>query len=313
MLGRRHLRAKVMQAMYAYECSRGDMLVIEKNMFNGIDKIFDLYIYSINFLLEIRNLANTKLEVRKNKKLASEEDLNPNRRFVDNPILEFLSKNPQISEYTSKNSQLTWDETDEYVKQMYNAILDIDEYHRYMTKEKVSFEDHRRIILRIFKYIIAPNEKISEWYEDQEITWFDDYQVSNTMVYRTIERISKEDKEFFKVYKVFKDEEDKEFTRKLFRSAVQEKSKIGKIIAEKAKNWDVDRIARIDYIILELALTELLEFPNIPPKVTLNEYIELAKEYSTPKSRVFVNGILDNTLKDFSEKQKLVKSGRGLL
>ncbi len=313
MLGRRHLRAKVMQAMYAYECSGEDMLVIEKNMFNGIDKIFDLYVYSINFLLEVRNLSNTKLEVRKKKRLASEEDLNPNRRFVENPILEYLSKNPKISEYTAKNSQLTWDETDEYVKKTYAAILDIDEYHRYMTKENVSFEDHRRILLRIFKYIIAPNEKVGEWYEDQEITWYDDYQVANTMVYRTLERISKEDKEHFKVYKVFKDEEDKDFTKRLYRKAVQEKAKVSKIIAEKAKNWDVDRIAKIDYIILELALTELLEFPNIPPKVTLNEYIELAKDYSTPKSRVFVNGILDNTLKEFSQKQKLVKSGRGLL
>ncbi len=313
MLGRRHLRAKVMQAIYAYECSGDDVLVIEKNMFTGIDKIFDLYVYSINFLLEIRALANTKLEARKKRKLASKEDLNPNRRFVDNPILEFLSKNPQISDYTSKNSQLTWDETDEYIKKAYAAILDIDEYHRYMTKEKVSFEDHKRIILRIFKYVIAPNEKIGEWYEDQEITWFDDYQVANTMVYRTIERITEEDKEHFKVYKVFKDEEDKEFTRKLFRTTIDKKKKTGKIIAEKAKNWDIDRIAKIDYIILELALIELLEFPNIPPKVTLNEYIELAKEYSTPKSRVFVNGILDNTLKEFSQEQKLVKSGRGLL
>ncbi|MFV0237273.1 MAG: transcription antitermination factor NusB [Flavobacteriales bacterium] len=313
MLGRRHLRAKVMQAMYAYECSSEDMLVVEKNMFNGIDKIFDLYVYSVNFLLEIRNLANTKLEIRKKKKLASEEDLNPNKRFVDNPILEYLSKNPQFNEFTSKNSQLTWDETDEYVKKMYASILDIDEYHRYMTKEKVSFEDHKRIILRIFKYIIAPNEKIGEWYEDQEITWFDDYQIANTMVYKTIERISEEDKAFFKVYKVFKDEEDKEFTKKLFRTTVQEKEKTRKIIAEKAKNWDVSRIAKIDYIILEMALTELLEFPNIPPKVTLNEYIELAKEYSTPKSRVFINGILDSTLKELSEQQKLIKSGRGLL
>ncbi len=313
MLGRRHLRAKVMQAIYAYECSGDDVLVIEKNMFTGINKIFDLYVYSINFLLEIRALADTKLEARKKRKLASKEDLNPNRRFVDNPILEGLSKNPQISDYTLKNSQLTWDETDEYIKKAYAAILDIDEYHRYMTKEKVSFEEHKRIILRIFKYVIASNEKIGEWYEDQEITWFDDYQVANTMVYRTIERITEEDKEHFKVYKVFKDEEDKEFTKKLFRTTIDKKEKTGKIIAEKAKNWDIDRIAKIDYIILELALIELLEFPNIPPKVTLNEYIELAKEYSTPKSRIFVNGILDNTLKEFSQEQKLIKSGRGLL
>ncbi|MFV0530871.1 MAG: transcription antitermination factor NusB [Flavobacteriales bacterium] len=313
MLGRRHLRSKVMQAMYAYECSGEDMLVVEKNMFSGIEKIFDLYVYSINFLLEVRNLADTKLEIRKKRRLASEEDLNPNKRFVNNPVLEYLSKNPQINEYTSKNSQLTWDETDEYVKQIYTAILDTDEYHRYMTKEKVSFEDHKRIILRIFKYTIAPNEKIGEWYEDQEITWFDDYQISNTMVYRTLEHITEQEKEHFKVYKVFKDEEDEEFTKKLFRTTIHEKQRTGKIIAEKAKNWDIDRIAKVDYIILKLALTELLEFPNIPPKVTLNEYIELAKEYSTPKSRIFVNGILDSTLKEFSEKQKLIKSGRGLL
>ncbi len=313
MLGRRHLRAKVMQSMYAYECSGEDVLTIEKNMFTGIGKIFDLYVYSINFLLEIRNLAETKIEVRKKRNFVKAEDLNPNMRFVENPILSYLANNPKISEYLAKNSQLNWDQTDEYVKQVYTEIIDLDEYNRYMTKEDVSFEDHRRILLRIFKYIIAPNKKIGEWYEDQEITWFDDYQVANTMLYRTIEKISEEEKQDFKVYSVFKDEEDEKFTRKLFRTAIQEKNKTSKIIAAKAKNWDADRIAKIDYIILELALTELLDFPNIPPKVTLNEYIELSKEYSTPKSRVFINGILDNTLKDLEENQKLVKSGRGLL
>ena len=307
MLGRRHLRAKVMQAMYAFESANDSVLVAEKNMFAGIDKIFDLYVYSINFLLEIRNLAMNKLEIRKQRHLATKEDLNPNRRFVDNPVFEYLNNNPKLNKYTSVNKQLTWDETDVYVKQMYKMIVDSEAYNQYMEKASVSFEDHKGIVLYIFKYIIAPNEKIGEWYEDLELTWYDDYHISNTMVYKTIENMHEEYRENMKIYKVYKNIEDKEFAQKLFQTAIKEREKIDKIIAEKAKNWDVTRIARVDLVILELALTELFEFPTIPSKVTLNEYIELAKEYSTLKSRIFVNGILDGLLKELIKEHKLVK------
>lgn len=307
MLGRRHLRAKVMQAIYAFESANDSASVVEKNMFAGIDKIFDLYIYSINFLIEIKNLAATKLEIRKQRHLATKEDLNPNRRFVDNPIFEYLNNNPKINKYTAVNKQLTWHETDEYIKQIYKMIINSGAYHQYMGKDKVSFDDHKEFVLHIFKYIIAPNEKIAEWYEDRELTWYDDYQVSNTMVYKTIENMREEDRENIKIYKVYKDEEDKEFTQKLFRTAIKEQKKIDEIIDAKAKNWDIARIARVDLVILKLALTELLSFPTIPLKVTLNEYIELAKEYSTHKSRIFVNGILDGFLKELIKERKFVK------
>jgi len=307
MLGRRHLRAKVMQAIYAFESANDSASVVEKNMLTGIDKIFDLYIYSINFLIEIRNLAANKLEIRRQRHLATKEDLNPNRRFVDNPVFEYLNNNPKLNKYTAINKQLTWDETDEYVKQMYKMIINSDTYNQYMAKDKASFDDHKEFVLHIFKYIIAPDEKIGEWYEDRELTWYDDYQVSNTMVYKTIENMREEDRENIKIYKVYKDEEDKEFTQKLFRTAIKEQKKIDEIIDAKAKNWDIARIARVDLVILKLALTELLSFPTIPLKVTLNEYIELAKEYSTHKSRIFVNGILDGFLKELIKERKFVK------
>ncbi len=307
MLGRRHLRSKVMQAIYAFESANDSVSVVEKNMFAGIDKIFDLYIYSINFLIEIRNLAETKLEIRGKRHLATKEDLNPNRRFVDNPVFEYLNNNPKLNKYTAANKQLTWHETDEYVKQMYKMIINSDTYNQYMVKDNASFDEHKEFVLHIFKYIIAPNEKIAEWYEDLELTWYDDYQVSNTMVYKTIENMREENQENIKIYKVYKDEEDKEFTQKLFRTAIKERKKINEIIDAKAKNWDIARIARVDLVILKLALTELRSFPTIPLKVTLNEYIELAKEYSTHKSRIFVNGILYGFLKELAKERKFVK------
>ena len=313
MLGRRHLRAKVMQALYAYYCTEENMLAAEKNMFTGIDKIFDLYVYTLHSLVEVRNLAASRIEIRKKKNLASTADLNPNTRFVDNPVIDYLSKNLQFRDYLDKNKQLAWSENDSYIIHLYDIIEKSNTYRKYMEKPEVDFEDHKRFVLDIFKKHIAPNEKMVDWYEGLEISWYDDYHIANSMAYKTLDNITEEKGSEFRLYTVYKDDEDREFTKELFRKAIKNHEKNQEFIAEKAQNWDLERIAKIDLIILELALTELLYFPNIPPRVTLNEYIEVAKDYSTPNSRVFINGILDNTLKEFEKDKKLVKSGRGLM
>jgi N utilization substance protein B len=185
-------------------------------------------------------------------------------------------------------------------------------YIDYMSKSQSTFDEDKYFIADLFTEVIAPNDKLYEYLEDYRLTWLDDVPLVNTMILKQIKQV-KEAQEEFKVTKLYKDEDDKDYAKNLFRKTVLNEVELSKQYIDKTPNWDTDRIAEIDTIILKMAICEFLKFPSIPVKVTINEYLEIAKEYSTPKSSIFINGILDNLIKDLKNENKLVKTGRGLL
>lgn len=300
MLGRRQLREKAMQAIYAWKTSgeESDQRTIEKNMLKGVDEIYDLYIYLLNFIYFQKNIAEHKLDLGKRKNFPTQGDLNPNLKFVNNAIFRFLDENEELNSYTSKNKQLNWDILDTYPNLVYKEIVASPEYAEYMNDPTQSFDQDKNFIIDIFEKYIATNENLHEWFEERNIFWADDLYIANTMVITTLKSFIAKSTGTFKLFKVYKDDDDRDFVIELFRRTIRYNDATLKLTEEKATNWEIDRIAVLDLVLLQMALTEFQYFPNIPPKVTLNEYIELSKIYSTEKSKIFVNGILDRSLKE---------------
>lgn len=304
MLGRRQLREKAMQAIYAWKSAGDDAdhRSIEKNMLKGVDEIYDLYIYLLNLLLFQRTIAEHKIEIAKNKIFPTEEDLNPNLRFIENPIFKILDENEELNSYTSKNKQLSWDLLDSYPNHIFKEIVASDMYQDYMNAEHTTFEEDKEFMLNLYETFIAPNESLHDWLEEKNMYWADDLHIANSMVLTTIKSFTSRSSGKIKLFKVYKDDEDRAFVIDLYRKTIRHDEETRKIVEEKANNWEIERIALLDLILLQMALTEFHYFYNIPPKVTLNEYIELSKVYSTEKSKIFVNGILDRSLKDMKNK-----------
>lgn len=300
MLGRRQLREKAMQAVYAWKTAGedSDQRSIEKNMLKGVEEIYDLYIYLLNLIYFQKVIAENKIELAKNKIFPTEQDLNPNLKFVNNAIFRILDENEELNAYSSKNKQLVWDVLDTYPNHIFKEITASEEYAEYMADPNQSFEQDKNFIMDIFEKFIAPNESLHDWFEEKNMYWADDVHIANSMVLTTLKSFIAKSTGSLKLFKVYKDDDDREFIIELFRKTIRYSDKTLKMIEEKATNWELDRIAVIDLILLQMALTEFQYFPNIPPKVTLNEYIELSKIYSTDKSKIFVNGILDRSLKE---------------
>lgn len=315
MLGRRQLREKVMQSVYAYNSlgTDGEERLVEKNLMKGIDQIYDLYIYILNLVKVQQEIANNKIELAKNKNFPTKEDLNPNMKFVNNRMFKILSTNIELSRYTNDHKMYDWDIYDTYPNNIFNQLIESDLYKNYMNSGVESFEEDQEFIINMFIEFIAEYEDLHDWFEGIQLNWADDLYIANSMVHTTLKSFRASSSPLISLFKVYKDVDDKKFTEELFRKAVRHQSEIRKMIEEKADNWELDRIATVDLVIIQLALTEFLHFPNIPAKVTINEYIELAKNYSTEKSRIFVNGILDKTLKELKDNNNLPKYGRGLL
>lgn len=289
-----------MQAIYAWKTAGedSDQRAIEKNMLKGVDEIYDLYIYLLNLLEFQKTIAENKIELAKNKKLPTKEDLNPNSKFVENPIFRILDENEELNAYSSKNKQLTWDLLDTYPNSIFKEIVASEEYAAYMKNSKQSFDSDKEFIIDIYEKFIAPNENLHDWLEEKNLYWADDVHIGNSMVVTTLKSFVPKSSGKIKLFKVYKDDDDREFIIELFRKTVRYSEDTLKMIEEKATNWELDRIAVLDLVLLQMALTEFHYFPNIPPKVTLNEYIDLSKTYSTEKSKIFVNGILDRSLKE---------------
>ncbi len=304
-----------MQNIYAYNClgTSGEERMVEKNMMKSIDQIYDLYIYLLNLIKVQKDIAEHKIDLAKSKNFPTKEDLNPNLKFVNNKVFRILEQNLELSRYSNDNKNLLWDIYDSYPNNIYKSLIESDLYKNYMSSETNSFTEDLEFISSLFVEFIAEYEDLHDYLEGIQITWADDVHIANAMVHTTLKSFRESSSPLISLYKVYKDLDDKKFTEELFRKTIRYQAETKKIIDDKAQNWELDRIATIDLIVLEMALTEFLYFPNIPAKVTINEYIELAKNFSTEKSRVFVNGILDKTLKELKDNDNLPKYGRGLL
>ncbi|MFA7445559.1 MAG: transcription antitermination factor NusB [Flavobacteriaceae bacterium] len=302
-----------MQSIYAMHQSNSDAIEKEeKFLFLSIENIQNLYLTVLSALVEIREYESDFIEKSKNKHLKTKEEMNPNMKFVSNAILNILSESSSLSEALEAKKINNWKLNDDYIIILANAVKSSEIYKNYMAVPSQDFESDKQFILDIFAEIIAPNDKFYEYLEDYKITWVDDIPTVNTNIIKQISRLKSEN-DTFKISKLYKDDDDKEFVKQLFRKTILNESELEKEYADKTPNWDKDRIAELDTIILKMAICEFLKFPSIPFKVTINEYLEIAKEYSTPKSSIFINGILDNLSKKYQSENRNLKAGRGLM
>lgn len=302
-----------MQSIYAMHQHESDDLVREeKFLFQSIENMQDLYLLMLSALLEIRAKEEEYLEVSSKKHLATKEERNPNKKFIQNAVLLSLSNSEVINEAIEEHKISNWKQNDDVILFLLEAIKESEVYQKYMSKPVATFKEEKYFLADLFSEVIAPNEKLYDYLEDNKLTWLDDLPLVNTFILKQIKGFKSED-ETFRFSNLYKDEDDKNFVKNLFRKTVLNEVELSKEYIDKTPNWDADRIAELDTIILKMAICELLKFPSIPVKVTINEYLEIAKEYSTPKSSIFINGILDNLVKDFQKENKLAKAGRGLL
>lgn len=313
LINRRHIRVKVMQSIYAMHQSSSDSIEKEEKFLNlSIENIHNLYLTILSALVEIRNYELNLLEVSKKKHLVTKEELNPNTKFVDNAILMLLAESDALTNALEDKKINNWKNNDDYILLLLNDIKASELYTNYMATTTTSFDEDKEFIVNLFTEVIAPNEKLYDYLEDYKLTWVDDIPIVNTNIQKQLRGI-KADNPRIKMLKLFKDDEDKEFARQIFRRTVLNEALYAKEYVDKTPNWDTDRIAEIDTIILKMAICEFMKFPSIPYKVTINEYLEIAKEYSTPKSSIFINGVLDNLAKTYEQENRPLKSGRGLL
>jgi transcription antitermination protein NusB len=313
MISRRIIRTKVLQILYAHVSSPEKTITqSESELHFSIKKTYDLYHLLFAILGEISEFANERIESRKMKNLPTEEDLNPNLRFINNRLINRLKKDNGLNKYLTGN-KLNWSNYPDLIRGIYTSLIESDLYKNYISSPSDDFQNDRRFCEDFYSNILVNSDIMLNELEEQSIYWNDDLDFTISMVIKTIKKFKSGDDQNEYLMSLYKDTEDQEFTTKLFRKAIINNSENRKIIENYTKNWDVDRVAIMDILIMQLALTELMEFPSIPVKVTLNEYIELAKYYSTNRSSTFINGVLDRITKDFREEGKIVKAGRGLL
>jgi transcription antitermination protein NusB len=313
VLNRRHIRIKVMQAIYAmHQSGSDDLEKQEKFLQVSLENILDLYLIMLSSIVEIRKKEIEYITIAQKKHLATPEERNPSQRFVNNPILVALEESNALNIAFEARKINNWQANDDTILLLLQDIKQSDLYQKYMAKKTVTFEEERFFVVDMFSELIAPNEKLYSYLEDYKLTWVDDIPVVNTQIQKQLRHLLA-DADLIKVPAIYKDDEDKDFASALFRKTVLNESELAKEFSDKTPNWDIERIAELDTIILKMAICEFLKFPSIPLKVTINEYLELAKEYSTPKSSLFINGILDNLVKELQKNNRVNKTGRGLI
>lgn len=312
MLNRRHIRVKVMQSIYAlHQSQSGDLEKEEKFLFYSLENIQDLYLVMISTLIELKKMEEVFLHKSSLKHLVTSEERNPNTKFIKNKVVHLLAESNHLSISLENRKIDNWETHDDYIQLLLRLIKESDLYAKYMSNRENDFEEDKQFVLDIFTEIIVPNEKLYDYLEDTKLTWIDDIPLVNTEIIKQLKGL-KESTEL-RMPRLYKDIEDKDFAKNLFRKTVLNEKELAKYYIDKTPNWDTERIAEIDTIILKMAICEFLKFPSIPVKVTINEYLEVAKEYSTPKSSIFINGILDNLVKEMQTNDTLLKTGRGLM
>ena len=313
MISRRLLRIKALMALYAFNRREDDDLShAENELMFSIGKTYDLYHYLLLLVLEVADIANEKIDRALEKKIPTPEDLNPQKRFINNLIIAQLRRNLSFTNYVS-SKKLSWVNHSHIPRVLYNKMISWDIYQEYMKPDDSNYTSDKRFIIRLITELFSSSEDLQINLEEQSIFWNDDIEYVSAMVEKTLKKFKVDSDDNARLMPLFKNAEDEEFVKILFRKAVLNSKKSSELIDKNTTNWEVERIALMDILVMQLAITEILEFSEIPVKVTLNEYIEIAKYYCTSKSSTFVNGILDNIVKEMREKGLFSKFGRGLV
>jgi N utilization substance protein B len=285
----------------------------EKFLFSSLESIQNLYLIMVSVLMEIRRKEEEFLEIAAKKHLATEKDKNPNKKFIKNRVLVSLDKNNLLADNLEKFKIINWKQNDDMILLLLEETKKSKLYLDYLASKENSFEEDKQFVAKLFEEVIATNEKLFDYLEDFRLTWVDDIPLVNTMFLKQLKTLEESNLFILGIPTLYKDAEDKDFAKDLFRKTVLNEQDLAKEYLDRTPNWDPERISEIDTIMLKMAICEFLRFPSIPIKVTINEYLEIAKEYATPKSSIFINGILDNLVKEYQKTNKLNKTGRGLM
>lgn len=311
MLSRRLLRVKVAKSLYAHLKSGSDNLkASEKNLVESIDKAYDLYFQMMSFVVEVAKYAESRIEWAKQKKLPTYEDLNPNRRFVDNAVIQLIANSDSVNDVLAAR-RLSWVTAPDAAKEVYGRLVEADFYKRYMSAPIVTFTDDRKFVEEFYAWL-EQDEALADIVNEMSLLWADDYGFALYLAIRTVQHLKRSHTEV-KVLPKFKSDDDLEFAKTLFIKSLVNYDDNQEIVDKYSKNWDVERVVFMDSLIISIAIVELKHFESIPVKVTLDEWIDIAKYYSSPTSSNFVNGVLDKIVADFTADGLINKSGRGLL
>lgn len=301
-----------MQSAYALMLSENDKLDSqERYLLESIERLHELYILHLQLLITLQELADTYNKASKVNYLQSDSALVNSPNFANNRVLKQIKKGILLEKYEEIKNKPDWGKQQELVTIVWKSIQHKESFKDYMQLTDPDYAADKKIVLNLYKTLIAPNEKLAEFYEDEVISWVDDIPFVNTWVVENLTKLNESTS--FKPDALYKDIKDIDFALQLFRKTVLNSSKYEKDIDEKTPNWDSDRITKIDKLLIGMGITEFLHFPSIPTKVTINEYIEIAKDYATPKSSFFINGVLDKLLEFYQEQKRIQKAGRGLL
>ncbi len=310
MLNRRYLRIKTMQSLYSYfQQDQPDIALHEKELYKSLDKIYDLYLYLLLLFNDIHHVAHLVIEENKNKRLPGADDLNPNLKFINNPLLVSLS---HVSDFKKEiaNRKLSWQNDFDLIRKLFLELRATDLYKKYMAEENSSVKSDKQFLISFATTFLYEHDLLNHLFEDRNIHWADDTYAAFQMVVKTFENFN--DK--ITILPLYKDEEDdKKFISTLFRKTIADNKAYEELIDKKTKNWELERIAAMDVLLMKMAITEFLHISSVPVKVSLNEYIDISKEYSTPNSKTFINGVLDKIIFDLKKENKIQKSGRGLM
>ncbi|GHU62416.1 N utilization substance protein B [Bacteroidia bacterium] len=307
MINRIIIRIKVLQVVYAYyQKDSKDVKSAENELMFSLQKYYDLYHYLLLLVVLLTDAENKRIDKNKNKHLATSLELNPDKRFADNRFAEQLRLNRQLQKFANEKGYL-WNTDDSlFIRNLLHKILQSDIYNEYLASED-SYASDKGFWVKIFKQLILPNIELNEFVEDSNIYWNDDLELAGTFILKTIKKFEAENETDQALLPMFKDDEDREFAVKLLHNTILQEAENNERINRQINNWDIDRVAVIDLYIMRIALAEIQNFPNIPISVSLNEYIDLARYYSTPKSPGFLNGILDTIAKELKSEGKIFK------
>lgn len=307
MINRVLLRIKIIQILYSFYKGDGKSLpLVEKELFHSLEKTYDLYFHLLQLSVDITNFAALRLDARRNKLRPTEEDLNPNTRFIDNRYIAQLSSNEEFDAYLTKN-KLSWVNYPELIKKLYERIVASDFYMDYMNAPTADYDADKELWRKIYKRIIMTEEDLYDSLEEQNIFWVDDTDTVLSFVIKTIKKFQEENGAQQELLPMFRYEADREFAETLLRKTLDNEKEYRALIDLHTRNWELDRIAFMDILIMQTAIAEICNFPTIPVNVTFNEYIEIAKNYSTDRSSTFINGVLDNIVNQLKSENKLIK------
>ncbi|MCF8336140.1 MAG: transcription antitermination factor NusB [Bacteroidales bacterium] len=313
MITRRIIRIKILQIIFSYLFSENKTIdQTEKELFFSLEKFYDLYHKLLYFIVDLKKHAESRIEIARSKKVPTHKDLNPNTKFIENQVITQIENNEELRRYINKK-KLEWSQKKDFIKNFYNHLIESDIFKQYMDNPERSYNEDKIMVIQIYAHFLADYEPLYQQLEEQSIYWNDEVDLLINVIVKVLKNLKKEQHTGKLLFPMFKKEEDKDFAKQLLKKTIMKYSEYDDLIKKNSENWDLERIAVMDVLIMKMAITEMLEFTSIPTKVTLDEYIEIAKFYSTEKSNIFINGILDKIITQLKDENRIQKHGRGLI